>query len=91
MLKAIAFLEPTFASRWVKKNPTTFWFYLYVPSPKICIWPSFSLFFSPPLSFNVLKTGTESLRIPFHHYGFGNCEKANKEMEGENRRTNVPS
>lgn len=47
----------------------------------MCVRPSFPCPPPhPPLpSFNVLKTGTEKLRIPFHHYGFGSWEKPKKE------------
>ena len=80
MLKAIAFLEPTFASRWVKEKPYVSGFMYMSLHPKSATGLlSFFLFL---LSFNVLKTGTERLRIPFHHYGFSNREKVNNETEG---------
>lgn len=84
MFKAIAFLEPTFASRWVKEKPYDVSVLFIRPFTKNVHSAFFSISLSPPAtphrpSFNVLKTGTERQRIPFHHYGFNSWEKLKKE------------
>lgn len=87
MLKAIAILEPTFAFRWAKEKPHDVFIYMsfHQKSTFIILF----LFFCSALTF--LKRKTERLHIPFHHFGFGNCEKANNERERKKYRRDVPS